>query len=100
MINLSRYGIKVCLVKTHRSILSGTVHIKSNLTSRNALQLGIDLASDSVSNGNYHDYGGNSDNNAQHGKDGTPFIAPDIHQCNLNVFPNLCHLLPHFSRCL
>ena len=91
MVHMFHNCVKIRLVKRYGGVFPCTVHIKGNLPAAHGFQLRIDLSPDAVANGNYHDHGGYSDDNAQHGKNGASFIASDIHQGNLDVFPNLCH---------
>ena len=85
-------GIHILFGKYHfRTVFCGIVAINCDLAARHGIQFSVDTTFYAVTDGNDHDDGGNTNDNAQHGQDRTSFITADIHQCNFDVFPYLCH---------
>ena len=85
-------GIHILFGKYHfRTVFCGIVAINCDLAARHRIQFSVDPTFHSITYGDDHDHRRDSYDNAQHGQDRTSLITADIHQCNFDVFPYLCH---------
>ena len=86
MSNFFFNSIKVLIGKFNQIIRLVVIGINVNLTACHIVQFAIDLISYTITNGNDHNNRRNTDNNSQHGKDGSSFVAFQVHDGNLNIF--------------
>ena len=90
--NFLQNGIHILFREYHLcSVFRGVTTIYCDLAARHRIQFSVDPTFHSITYGDDHDHRRDSYDNAQHGQDRTSFITADIHQCNFDVFPYLCH---------
>jgi hypothetical protein len=87
--------VEVVLGEAYRHIVQRRIQIQFDEPASHAFQFFVNLPSHAVSDRHYHNNRSNTNDNAQHSKDRTAFIAFNIHQGDFYIFPYLCHIYYH-----